>query len=88
MAKNEKEFKENAEIAVTLEKKEQELAKSSNKGLLHLTEMQLKQVNELNDLLVSYTRQRARVMFQLNSIRREITEGKKSYAELERFSLE
>lgn len=89
MAKTQKEFDDNEAAVAALEVKEHELAESSSKGLLHLTEMQLKQVNELNDRLVSYTRQRARVMGQLNSIRREMVEGKKSfkksYADLERF---
>lgn len=89
MVKTETEYNENAKLAETLEKQEQELSENSDKGLLNLDEIQLRQLSELNDLLLSYTRQRARVNSQLNSLRREMTEGKKSfkksYADLERF---
>lgn len=89
MAKTEKEYKENEEKAALLEAKEIELAENSSKGLLDLSGMQAQQINELNSLLLSYTRQRARVQTQLNSLRREMVEGKKSfkrsYSDLEKF---
>lgn len=89
MAGTDIEYKNNEELAALLEAQEKELAENSNKGLLNLTEMQLKRLNFLNDLLVSYTRQSARVSAQLNSIRKEMTDGKKSfkktYSDLERF---
>ncbi len=89
MAKNDKEYDANMERIESLEAEETALAESSSKGLLDLTGMQARQLNELNTLLVSYTRQHARVQMQLNSLRREITEGKKtfkrSYADLEKF---
>ena len=51
--------------------------------------MKAQQINELNAQLITYTRQRARVQTQLNSLRREMVEGKKtfkrSYSDLERF---
>lgn len=89
MAKTDKEYKENEVKAVELEAQETELAENSSKGLLDLSGMQAQQISELNTLLVNYTRQRARVQTQLNSLRREMTEGKKSfkrsYTDLERF---
>lgn len=73
------EYKENEEIAARLEIQERELAESSSEGLMDLDTVQAKRINELNDLLLSYRRQRARVQTQLNSLRREMIEGKKSF---------
>lgn len=46
-------------------------------------------MSELNDQLLKYRRERALVQTQLNAIRREMTEGKKSfkktYSDLERY---
>jgi len=51
--------------------------------------MQAQRINELNIQLISYTRQRAKVQSQLNSLRREMAEGKKTfkrtYSDLEKF---
>lgn len=89
MAKNDTEYKANEIKAAELETQEAELAENSSKGLLDLSGMQAQQISDLNTLLVSYTRQRARVQTQLNALRREMTEGRKSfkrsYADLERF---
>jgi hypothetical protein len=88
-AKNDKEYEANEVRAAELELKEKELAENSSKGLLDLDSIQAQKISELNDQLMSYTRQRARVQTQLNAIRREMTEGKKSfkrtYSDLERF---
>lgn len=89
MAKTEKEYNENEVKAAELEAQETELAENSSKGLLDLSGMKAQQINELNAQLITYTRQRARVQTQLNSLRREMVEGKKtfkrSYSDLERF---
>lgn len=89
MAKNDTEYKDNEIKVADLETQEAELAENSSKGLLDLSGMQAQQISDLNTLLVSYTRQRARVQTQLNSLRREMIEGKKSfkrtYDDLERF---
>lgn len=71
MAKNETEYKANVIKAAELETQEAELAENSSKGLLDLSGMQVQQISDLNTLLVSYTRQRARVQTQLNALRRE-----------------
>ena len=88
-AKNQAEYDENEKKAAALELQEQELAENSSQGLLDLDSIQAQRLSELNDLLINYRRQRARVQTQLNSLRREMTEGKKSFkkifSDLERF---
>lgn len=89
MASGEKEYKANETQIAELQIKENELAENSSKGLLDLSSMQAQQLSELNSNLLSYSRQRARVQTQLNSLRREMLEGKKtfkrSYSDLEKF---
>jgi uncharacterized protein YydD (DUF2326 family) len=89
MASCDKEYKENEAKVAELLVKKNELAENSSKGLLDLSSIQAQKLDELNSTLVSYTRQRARVQTQLNSLRKEMTEGKKtfkkSYSDLERF---
>lgn len=89
MASNDKEYKANETKIAELQIKENELAENSSKGLLDLSSMQAQQLSELNSNLISYSRQRARVQTQLNSLRREMVEGKKtfkrSYSDLEKF---
>ena len=88
-AKNKPEYEENEKRIAALRQKEQELAEQSSKGLLDLDAFQTKHLTELENQLLLYRRQKAKVQSQLNSIRREMTEGKKSfkktYSELERF---
>lgn len=88
-AKNQAEYDENEKKAAALELQEQQLAENSSQGILDLDSMQAQRLSELNDLLINYRRQRARVQTQLNSLRREMTEGKKSFkktfTDLERF---
>lgn len=88
-AKTKKEYDDNEQAASELEKQEQQLAESSGQGLLDLDSMQAQRLAELNDLLINYRRQRARVQTQLNGIRREMYEGKKNFkkmfTDLERF---
>ena len=88
-AKNQAEYDENEKKAAALELQEQQLAENSSQGLLDLDSIQAQRLSELNDLLINYRRQRARVQTQLNSLRREMTEGKKSFkktfTDLERF---
>lgn len=88
-AKTKKEYEENESRAKELEKQEKQLAENSNQGLLDLDSIQAQRLSELNDLLINYRRQRARVQTQLNSIRREMYDGKKSFkrtfADLEKF---
>ncbi len=88
-AKNKTEYEENEKRIGVLKQKEQELAEQSNKGLLDLDAFQTRHLTELENQLLLYRRQKARVQTQLNSIRREMTEGKKSfkktYSDLERF---
>lgn len=79
MAPDDKAFKANEARIATLEHDAAEIAETSDQGLLDLDSMQAQQISELNEQLISYTRQRARVQTQLNSIRREMTEGKKSF---------
>lgn len=89
MASSNKEYKANKTKIAELQIKENELAENSSKGLLDLSSMQAQQLSELNSNLISYSRQRARVQTQLNSLRREMVEGKKtfkrSYSDLEKF---
>lgn len=88
-AKNQKEYDENEKKAAELEIQEQQLAENSSKGLLDLDSMQAQRLSELNEMLINYRRQRAKVQTQLNSLRREMTEGKKSFkktfTELEKY---
>lgn len=88
-AGTEKEKKENEAKIAELEKQEQELAQSSNEGLLDLDSMQAQQLTELNERLGQYIRQLAHVQAQLNAIRRDMTgqkvSFKRSFSELERF---
>ena len=88
-AKDKKEYEANETKAAELEVQEQQLAENSSKGLLDLDSIQAQRLSELNDLLISYRRQRAKVQNQLNSLRREMTEGKKSFkktfSDLEKF---
>lgn len=88
-ARTEKEKKENEAKIAELEKQEQELAQSSNEGLLDLDSMQVQQLTELNERLGQYIRQLAHVQAQLNAIRRDMTgqkvSFKRSFSELERF---
>ena len=89
IAKNDTEYKDNEKRIAVLEQREKELADSSGQGLLDLDTMKAHQISELNDQLINYRRQKARVQNQLNAIRKEMTEGKKSfkktYSDLERF---
>lgn len=89
MASGDKEYKANETKIAELQIKENELAENSSKGLLDLNSMQAQRLSELNSNLISYSRQRARVQSQLNSLRREMIEGKKtfkrSYSDLEKF---
>lgn len=89
MAGSDKEYKANESRIEELQIKENELAENSSKGLLDLSGMQAQQLSELNSRLLGYNRQRAKVQTQLNSLRREMMEGKKtfkrSYSDLERF---
>lgn len=88
-AKNKPEYEENEKRIDALRHQEQELAEQSSKGLLDLDSFQAKHLSELDDQLLRYRRERARVQSQLNAIRREMAEGKKSfkktYSDLERF---
>lgn len=88
-AKNQKEYDENEKKAAELEIQEQQLAENSSKGLLDLDSMQAQRLSELNEMLINYRRQRAKIQTQLNSLRREMTEGKKSFkktfSELEKY---
>lgn len=78
-AKNQKEYDDNEKKIVELVQREKELAENSSQGLLDLDSIQAQRLSELNDLLISYRRQRAKVQTQLNSIRREMIEGKKTF---------
>ena len=88
-AKNKPEYEDNEKRIAALRTQEQELAEQSNKGLLDLDSFQARHLSELDDQLLKYRRERARVRTQLNAIRREMTEGKKSfkktYSDLEKF---
>lgn len=88
-AKNKTEYEDNEKRINALKTQEQELAEQSNKGLLDLDSFQARHLSELEDQLLKYRRERARVQIQLNAIRREMTEGKKSfkktYSDLQRF---
>lgn len=79
MVRNKKEFETNKQQIGKLEQEENELAENSNRGLLDLDSIQAQQISSLDDQIASYSRQRARVQTQLNAIRREMTEGKKSF---------
>lgn len=88
-AKNDKEKVANETRILELEQQEKELAENSNQGLLDLDSMTARRLTELNEQLINYRRQRARVQTQLNAVRRDMTEEKKgfkrTFTELERF---
>ena len=88
-AKNDKEKAANEERIALLEQQEQELAESSNQGLLDLDSMTARRLSELTEQLINYRRQKARVQTQLNTVRRDMTEQKKgfkrTFTDLERF---
>lgn len=88
-AKNDKEKVANETRILELEQQEKELAENSNQGLLDLDSMTARRLSELNEQLINYRRQRARVQTQLNAVRRDMTEEKKGFkrifTELERF---
>lgn len=89
IAKNDGEFKANEARIVELQQLEEKLAEESDHGLLDLDSVKAHRLSTLNDELAAYRRQRAKVQTQLNAIRKEMTEGKKSfkrtYSDLERF---
>lgn len=88
-AKNKSEYEDNEKRITILKDKQQKLAEQSNRGLLDLDSFQTKHLTESENQLRLYRRQKAKVQVQLNSIRREMAEGKrkfnKTYNELERF---
>ena len=88
-AKNKQEYEDNEKRIAVLRQQEQELAEQSSSGLLDLDSFQAQHLSELDDQLLKYRRERARVQTQLNAIRREMTEGKKNfnktYSDLEKF---
>lgn len=88
-AKNDKEKVANETRILELEQQEKELAENSNQGLLNLDSMTARRLTELNEQLINYRRQRARVQTQLNAVRRDMTEEKKgfkrTFTELVRF---
>lgn len=89
MAKNKTEFKNNEKKISELEIKKKELAEKNNYGLLDLNEIQAEQISNLRMRLTKYKRQKARLQAQLNTMRQEKIDGKKSfkksYADLEKF---
>lgn len=89
MAKNKTEFKNNEKRISELEIKKKELAEKNNDGLLDLNEIQAEQISDLRMRLTKYKRQKARLQAQLNMMRQEKIDGKKSfkksYADLEKF---
>lgn len=89
MAKNKTEFKNNEKKISELEIKKKELAEKNNDGLLDLNEIQAEQISNLRMRLTKYKRQKARLQAQLNTMRQEKIDGKKSfkksYADLEKF---
>lgn len=88
-AKNKLEYEDNEKRIAKLKQQEQDLAAQSSSGLLDLDSFQAQHLSELDEQLLKYRRERARVQTQLNAIRREMTEGKKSfnktYSDLEKF---
>lgn len=88
-AQNQKEYDANEAKIATLKAQEIQLADESNKGLLDMNSVQAQHLSELNDQLLQYRRQYARVQHQLNTIRREMVGERKSlsrsYEELKRF---
>lgn len=88
-AKNKQEYEANEKRIAVLKQQEQELADQSNSGLLDLDSFQAQHLSELDEQLLKYRRERARVQTQLNAIRREMLGGKKSfnktYSDLEKF---
>lgn len=89
MAKNKTEYKNNEKKISELEIKKKELAEKNNDGLLDLNEMQAEQISDLRMHLNKYKRQKARLQAQLNTMRQEKIDGKKSfkksYEDLEKF---
>lgn len=88
-AKNDKEKKANETRIAELEHQEKDLINNSSRGLLDLDSMTAQRLSELNENLINYRRQRARIQTQLNSVRRDMTGQKRSFkrtfTDLERF---
>lgn len=88
-AKTNKEWEANEKKIEELKQKEEELADSSDKGLLDLDTFTAQRLSELSELLINYRRQKAQVQTQLNAIRSDMTQQKKSFkrtfSDLERF---
>lgn len=88
-AKNEHQKKENETRIVELEAREKELDENNSQGLLDLDSLTASRLSILNDRLIGYRRQQARIKMQLTDIRRDMTDGKKSFkrtfTELKRF---
>lgn len=88
-ARTKKEFDENLNRAKMLEIEEKKLVEESNKGLLDLDSIQARRISNLNDLLINYHRQKTKIEIQLNTIRNERLDGKKSFkrtfSELEKY---
>lgn len=83
------EYQANLDNIEELKIKEHELRENSNNGLEDLDSFQAVHLAELKEQMARYKRQRAEVQKQLNTIRREMSDGKRSfkknYSELERF---
>ncbi len=88
-ARNKTEFEDNNKRIKSLQTKEQELAESSNKGLLNLDGMQAQRLSELKTQIIQFQREAAQVSYDLNNIRRDMTGEKKRFSkdfgELEHF---
>lgn len=88
-AKNDKEKEANETRIAELEHQERDLIDNSSRGLLDLDSMTAQRLSELNEALINYRRQRARIQTQLNSVRRDMTGQKRSFkrtfTDLERF---
>lgn len=89
IARNKKEYDDNERHIRDLEEEEQRLAEKSSQGLLDLDSVQASRLSELTEKLSMLKRQNAQIRTRLNAVRREMIEGKKSFArtygDLERF---
>ena len=88
-AKNKKEKDANEKRIQELKVREQELSSESEKGVIDLDSMKARQITALTEQLIAYRREKAEVQTQLNNVRRDMQNPKKSFkrtfTDLERF---
>ena len=77
--RNDTEFRRNEERIQTLKAEAADLARKSDNGLLDLSSFQAEQLQEIQNKISGFRRQRTRLRTQLDSLERSKNEGKKKF---------